>query len=400
MAGNETCDEFRHLFSQLNQYFRDHQVFNGTEYAPKELGYMITIAYTLIIIIGAVGNFLTILVVVLNPAMRTTRNFFILNLALSDFFVCTVTAPITLYTVIYVFWPFSRTFCKIAGSLQGFNIFLSTFSIASIALDRYVFIIFPTKRERQQNLAICFFVMIWITSLILAVPLHQASDVLQVWENKDCNMYMFICHEQNAIWETMIISKSTYTLSVLVTQYAFPLSSLVFAYSRIANRMKLRFTNRAPTFPNGLNMSQRRRSVVERQRRTHLLLMCVVAVFAIAWLPLNVFHFINTFEIVTSFSVATFGICHCLAMCSACLNPLIYAFFNQNFRTEFIRLFDRAGLRSIRMLIFGDNELGPKKHTKTEFESRTLCKPNFESSKNTAAIENINLSLDENDEQL
>uniref|UniRef100_A0A1I7WJV1 G_PROTEIN_RECEP_F1_2 domain-containing protein n=1 Tax=Heterorhabditis bacteriophora TaxID=37862 RepID=A0A1I7WJV1_HETBA len=88
----------------------------------------------------------------------------------------------------------------------------------------------------------------------------------------------------------MVISKQTYTLSVLATQYAFPLFSLVFAYSRIAHRMKLRFANRNISFPSSLNSSQRRRSVVERQRRTHLLLMCVVAVFAIAWLPLNVFH--------------------------------------------------------------------------------------------------------------
>lgn len=85
---------------------------------------------------GSIGNLLTIAAVCRNPQMRTVRNFFILNLALSDFFICTVTAPITLYTVLFVFWPFGTASCKIVGSLQGFNIFLSTFSIAAIALDR------------------------------------------------------------------------------------------------------------------------------------------------------------------------------------------------------------------------------------------------------------------------
>ncbi|VDL74674.1 unnamed protein product [Nippostrongylus brasiliensis] len=301
---NETCEHYQNLFSRINHYFRDDIVLDGAEHASKELGYAITAAYLVVIIFGACGNFLTMLVVALNPTMRTTRNFFIFNLALSDFFVCTITAPMTLYTVLYMFWPFGTALCKIAGSLQGFNIFLSTFSIAAIALDRYVLVIFPTKRERQQKLSLMFFVFIW-----------------------------------------MMISKQTYTLSVLVTQYAFPLFSLVFAYTRIAHRMKLRFANRNISFPNSLSQNQRRRSVVERQRRTHLLLMCVVAVFAIAWLPLNVFHMVNTFEWVSLFSVSTFAVCHVAAMCSACLNPLIYAFFNHNFRTEFIALFERLGFR-------------------------------------------------------
>ncbi|VDM74407.1 unnamed protein product [Strongylus vulgaris] len=217
---------------------------------------------------------------------------------------------------------------------------------ASIALDRYVLVIFPTKRERQQNLSLMFFVFIWVVSLILAVPLLIVSDLNTIYEDPTCGISLRLCHEQNDIWQ------SAYTLSVLATQYAFPLFSLVFAYTRIAHRMKLRFANRNIACPNSVSQNQRRRSVVERQRRTHLLLMCVVAVFAIAWLPLNVFHMVNTFEWVSLFSVSTFAVCHVAAMCSACLNPLIYAFFNQNFRTEFIALFERLGLRKLRGVVF------------------------------------------------
>lgn len=100
------------------------------------MGYIIIAAYALVISLGVFGNLMTIVAILRNKQMRNVRNFFILNLALSDFFICTVTAPITLYTVLYMFWPFGTTLCHIAGSLQGFNIFLSTFSITAIALDR------------------------------------------------------------------------------------------------------------------------------------------------------------------------------------------------------------------------------------------------------------------------
>ncbi|KAF8354736.1 npr-11 [Pristionchus pacificus] len=341
---NSSCETFRDAFTKINLYFRDDAVLNGTEYSSSEWGYAITTAYVFIIFFGAFGNALTITVVILNPAMRTTRNFFILNLALSDFFVCTVTAPMTLYTVRYIFWPFGTVLCKVAGSLQAFNVFLSTFSIAAIALDRYVLVIFPTKRAEQRTLSLIFFIVIWVVSLILALPLLIASDLNILFHDQNCGITIQICQEQNEIWQGMVLSKQAYTLSVLITQYAFPLFSIVFAYSSIAHRMKMRLVNRGPSIMNSTNR-QRRQSVVERQRRTHLLLLSVVVLFAVAWFPLNVFHVFNTFDWVDSFSVPVFASCHVVAMCSACLNPLIYAFFNQNFRTEFFILFEKIGLK-------------------------------------------------------
>uniref|UniRef100_A0A915A8Y1 G-protein coupled receptors family 1 profile domain-containing protein n=1 Tax=Parascaris univalens TaxID=6257 RepID=A0A915A8Y1_PARUN len=242
--------------------------------------------------------------------------------------------------------------CKIAGSLQGFGIFLSTFSIAAIALDRYVLVIFPTKRKRQHNLSLLFFSLIWLISIALALPLLIASDLNTIFEDHNCDISLRICHEKNEIWQQMPIGKEAYTLAVLVTQYALPLISIVFAYTRIAHRMQGQFAVRMSSCANSLAiMSHRRRSVVERQRRTHLLLMCVVIMFAVAWLPLNVFHVLNTFGIVKGFSVPLFALCHVIAMGSACLNPVSYAFFNHNFRQQFVAMFEQAGISRLRGIL-------------------------------------------------
>ena len=102
------------------------------------MGYLIVAAYTVVIAFGAGGNLLTIVAVLRNKQMQTLRNFFVFNLALSDLFICLCTAPVTLYTVYFVFWPFPSFVCKVAGSLQGASIFLSTFSLTAIALERQV----------------------------------------------------------------------------------------------------------------------------------------------------------------------------------------------------------------------------------------------------------------------
>ncbi|KAI6176805.1 putative neuropeptide Y receptor 11 [Aphelenchoides bicaudatus] len=340
------CSSWREIFFKLNYYFRDEDIIVGSEHSTTLIGYIIIIAYSLVIFLGVCGNLLTIIAILRNKTMRTARNFFILNLAFSDFFMCTVTSSITLYTVLYMFWPFGSVSCKLAGSVQGFTIFLSSFSISAIALDRYVLVIFPTKRERQHNLSLLFFSLIWIISFLLALPVLDASDLNVLFKDKNCDITLTICNEKNEKWQQMFISKEIYTIGVLVFQYSVPLISIAFVYTRIARRMGTRFAARAslPDVTHDAIVTRRRKSIADRQRRTHYLMICLVVVFAIAWLPLNVFHILNAFHFVKSFNVPTFAFCHVFAVFSAVLNPLSYAFFNQNFRSEFVQIFNQIGL--------------------------------------------------------
>ena len=65
------------------------------------------------IIVGATGNLLVILVVVRNRAMRTPRNVYIVNLAISDLMLCLITMPLTLVEILYMTWQVSKNVIKI-----------------------------------------------------------------------------------------------------------------------------------------------------------------------------------------------------------------------------------------------------------------------------------------------
>jgi neuropeptide Y receptor len=66
--------------------------------------YFIIALYASMILFGATGNLLVILVVVRNAAMRTARNVFIVNLAVSDLMLCLITMPLTLVEILYQTW--------------------------------------------------------------------------------------------------------------------------------------------------------------------------------------------------------------------------------------------------------------------------------------------------------
>lgn len=82
---------------------------------------------------------LQVVAVIRKPAMRTARNIFIVNLAVSDLLLCVITMPLTLVEILTKYWPLGQQIfvCKMIGTLQATSIFVSTISITAIALDRY-----------------------------------------------------------------------------------------------------------------------------------------------------------------------------------------------------------------------------------------------------------------------
>ncbi len=52
-------------------------------------------AYCVLIVVGTIGNSLVVYVVARQPAMRTARNVFVVNLAISDLLLCLITMPLT-----------------------------------------------------------------------------------------------------------------------------------------------------------------------------------------------------------------------------------------------------------------------------------------------------------------
>ena len=74
---------------------------------------LIVLLYASMILVGGVGNLLVILVVVRNAAMRTARNVFIVNLAVSDLMLCLITMPLTLVEILYQTWQVSNFLLKL-----------------------------------------------------------------------------------------------------------------------------------------------------------------------------------------------------------------------------------------------------------------------------------------------
>jgi len=80
------------------------------------------------------------------------------------------------------------------------------------------------------------------------------------------------------------------------------------------------------------------------RRRVTRLVVAVVAAFAVCWLPIHVVFIVQYFEAASDESMITHTFvairlaATCLAYANSCLNPILYAFLSENFRSGLVRL--------------------------------------------------------------
>ncbi len=123
-----------------NATFEYHKPYDVTE----ETWIRVTIIpiYVVIFITGVTGNFLVIYVVLCRRGMRTTTNLFILNLACSDLILCLLAGPITPASVFTQSWIFGEVLCRLAPMALSLSVFVSSFTCAAIAVNRYLSLIY------------------------------------------------------------------------------------------------------------------------------------------------------------------------------------------------------------------------------------------------------------------
>ncbi|KFB38718.1 AGAP004123-PA-like protein [Anopheles sinensis] len=348
---NLTLDNMTTLSSNIRQGLIEQ--YSNNRKVGDPWYHILIVMYGTLIVFGATGNSLVVLAVARKPQMRTARNMFIVNLAVSDLLLCLVTMPLTLVEILTKYWPLGRLpfLCKSIGTLQATSIFVSTISITAIALDRYQVIVYPTRDSLQLMGAIAILTGIWIISIVLASPMFITHQLIHY----DVNLpslgieYVSYCVEE---WP-IAYGRVYYSAFTLCVQYFLPILIVSVAYLRIYLKLKHRLVVSAgPSSSAGRGKGTSRKDtqpVRERERgrrmqRTNYLLISIALIFGVSWLPLNLFNLFADIYVkaITEDIMVAYAICHMVGMSSACSNPLLYGWLNDNFRKEFNELLCRT----------------------------------------------------------
>ncbi|XP_018322822.1 prolactin-releasing peptide receptor-like [Agrilus planipennis] len=277
------------------------------------------ILYSIIFMLGLSGNLLVCYIVYYNKSMQTVTNLFITNLALSDILLCLLAVPFTpLYTFIGR-WIFGEVICHLVPYAQATSVYVSTLTLAAIAIDRYFVILHPLRQRMKITTCLCVLFGIWTFSLLITLPYG-------IWMQMKVHVDRDVCEET---WPIENLEKAFGTFT-LVMQFVVPFCIIAFCYLRISQRLN----QRAKTKP-GSKTARKEEIERERKRRTNRMLIAMVAIFGFCWFPLNLINVINDFYAYGPYFHLMFFLAHAIAMSSTCYNPFLYAWLNENFRKEF-----------------------------------------------------------------
>ncbi|XP_003741868.1 neuropeptide F receptor [Galendromus occidentalis] len=305
------------------------------------------VAYSVLITTGAAGNGLVCIAVARKPAMRTARNFYIINLAISDLILCLFTMPFSLLEIVLKYWPLGMLTCKLVAGLEATSIFVSTISIIAIAVDRYKVIVYPTRGQFNPVKGFLMVGAIWLVALLLAMPLFLYKVMVR-HENPHKGLllqYGFRISDLDFCVERWPVESGGfyYSLFTMVFQYMLPILIVSVAYLSIYRKLRDRIAAKGSQLEEKLLRERR------RVQRTNKLLISITVIFILSWLPLNVLNAYVDYmgsEMDNSFRIL-FACCHMCGMSSACSNPFLYGYLNDNFRKEF---------SEIRAACFGGRE--------------------------------------------
>ncbi|XP_002735545.1 prolactin-releasing peptide receptor-like [Saccoglossus kowalevskii] len=311
----------------FDQYIFDYfdAVYQESSSHPVFRGIFISV-YVGIIVTGVFGNIMVCMAVKRNKNLHTPTYVFICNLSISDIAVCLFCLPLTLVYTLSDTWLFGEFLCYTVLPLQTVSVLVSTLTMTAIAIDRYVLILYPLKKRITLQQSTTIMVSIWLLSLSLSAPLI-AYRLYEEVNIPEFHLNRVLCSEA---WPSTR-KKQIYTSLIFTFQYILPIIVILITYYRVWVKLRNRVVP-------GVLTTEQVQSEMSKKYKTNKMLMAVVVVFAVTWLPLNVWILLSDFQ----FSILdghwidlSYHICHSVAMISACINPFLYGRLSDIFYREF-----------------------------------------------------------------
>lgn len=287
-----------------------------------------------IIILGAVGNLLTILAVAKSKLLRSnTMNLYVVSLSVSDILYCSTILPILLTVYANNKWTLGRAYCQVYATLLFTFVGATLMCLAAIAMSRYFKMrhsVIYSHYFTSYSFITCLILIAWALPIAFLLP-----AILGVWGG--------IGYEPKTLTCTILRENSSYNQFFMVSGLILPTAFIVTFYLRIfcivqASKRRIEHHNLQLPAPSttsqaGGEPKQRKRFVREDLSFTRMMI-AIFIIFILCYFPYMVTNLIDP-------NVRILDLHFFAGMCcwfSSCLNPMLYVYMNRQFRRAFTNL--------------------------------------------------------------
>uniref|UniRef100_A0A8C2Z3F9 Probable G-protein coupled receptor 34 n=1 Tax=Cyclopterus lumpus TaxID=8103 RepID=A0A8C2Z3F9_CYCLU len=281
---------------------------------------LLAVLYTIIFVLGLVGNLVALLVFFCVHAKKNSVRVFLINIAFADLLLVVCLPFRILYHSQGNVWTLGPTLCKVVGNLFYMNMYISVTLLGLISVDRYLKIHRGSRvqhrlRSTRWSTGLC--AVVWIVAFALT------SVFLMSKNHSQCFHYKVL---QKAKWKAYV------NMGILAV-FWLVFISLVVSYGKIALKL-LRASQEKPDLPNA--------SLYTRTARKSFFILFL---FTVCFVP---YHMVRVFYIktqITDTSCFWRGVADkanevalLFSALNSCLDPVMYFLLSSSVRKEVLRL--------------------------------------------------------------
>uniref|UniRef100_A0A3B1JLT9 C-C chemokine receptor type 5-like n=1 Tax=Astyanax mexicanus TaxID=7994 RepID=A0A3B1JLT9_ASTMX len=273
--------------------------------------------YSIVFILGFIGNALVVCVLFKFHKTSNMTDMCLLNLALSDLLFL-ISLPFWAHYAALNDWTFGNFMCRSVTFCYMLGFYGSIFFMILMTADRYFVIVHANtslfSKRRSVKAGVCMCIFMWTLSLLASLPTIKFSQTKNETNGVTCK-----AEYTDDVWRKVSYIKMN------ILGWMLPLFVMLYCYGRI--------------IPKLISMKSQRRHKAIR------LILILILVFFVSWTPYNVVMFLYFLHYSGYFYscgwqsglglamqwTETIAFSHC------CLNPIIYAFVGQKFRTLVIK---------------------------------------------------------------
>ncbi|XP_043684043.1 gonadotropin-releasing hormone receptor isoform X1 [Vespula pensylvanica] len=285
-------------------------------------GHIVSIVtYSVLMGISAIGN-ITVLFLILRRRRSSKSRIYtmLMHLAIADLLVTFLMMPLEIGWSITVSWKASDAMCRIMAFFRVFGLYLSSFILVCISMDRYYAVIKPLQLLHVDKRGKIMLTIAWLASIFCSMPqmmvFHLEAHPNITWYSQCITLNVFPTYTHEL----------TYSLFGMLMMYCLPLVVIIYTYTsillEICRRSKESVEDRI-----------RRSSLAFFSRariRTLKMTIIIVAVFFICWTPyyvMSLWYWIDKTSARKVDQRIQKGLFF-FACTNSCMNPIVYGIFN------------------------------------------------------------------------
>lgn len=313
--------------------------------------------YSVVFIIGLVGNLLALVVIVQNRKKINSTTLYSTNLVISDILFTTALPTRIAYYALGFDWRMGDVLCRVTALVFYINTYAGVNFMTCLSIDRFFAVVHPLRYNKMKRIkhAKCICIFVWMlvfgqTLPLLIKPMSKAETT-----RTTCMEYPNFEDTDSLPW---------ILLGACFIGYVFPLVIILICYSQICCKLFKTAKQNPLTEKSGVN------------KKALNTIVLIIVVFVLCFTPYHVAiiqHMIKKLQASQelgcdqnySFQISL-HVTVCLMNFNCCMDPFIYFFACKGYKRKVMRMLKRQVSVSISSAVKSAPEENSREMTETQ----------------------------------